>query len=60
MHNISINVRLFFQGTLLSHIALFRWLRPTTYLASKVFMPLAQIAFFTFLVQARSIAFEIV
>ncbi|MGD9093412.1 MAG: ABC transporter permease [Anaerolineales bacterium] len=49
MNNIVINTRLFFQGTLLSYIALFRWLRPTTYMASKIFMPLAQILFFTFL-----------
>ncbi len=44
-----LNVRLFFQGALLSYVALFRWLRPTTYLASKIVMPLAQILFFTFL-----------
>ncbi len=43
------NLRLFFQGALLSYIALFRWLRPATYLASKVVMPLNQILFFTFL-----------
>ena len=43
------NVNLFLQGALLSYIALFRWLRPTTYMASKVFMPLAQLVFFTFL-----------
>jgi ABC-2 type transport system permease protein len=43
------NLRLFFEGALLSYVALFRWLRPATYLASKVFMPLAQILFFTFL-----------
>jgi ABC-2 type transport system permease protein len=43
------NIRLFFQGALLSYVALFRWLRPTTYLASKVIMPLNQILFFTFL-----------
>jgi ABC-2 type transport system permease protein len=43
------NLNLFFQGALLSYIALFRWLRPTTYMASKVLMPLFQMAFFTFL-----------
>lgn len=43
------NARLFLQGALLSYVALFRWLRPTTYLASKVVMPLNQILFFTFL-----------
>jgi ABC-2 type transport system permease protein len=49
MHTIGLNIRLFFQGALLSYVALFRWLRPTTYLASKVVMPLNQILFFTFL-----------
>jgi ABC-2 type transport system permease protein len=43
------SLRLFLQGALLSYIALFRWLRPATYLASKVVMPLNQILFFTFL-----------
>lgn len=42
-----LNVRLFMQGALLSYIALFAWLRPMTYMASKVVMPLAQILFFT-------------
>lgn len=49
MKTLWLNVRLFFQGALLSYVALFRWLRPTTYLASKIVMPLAQILFFTFL-----------
>lgn len=49
MKTITNNLRLFWQGTILSYIALFRWLRPITYLASKVVMPLAQILFFTFL-----------
>ncbi len=40
---------LFWQGTLLSYIAMFRWLRPVTYLASKIVMPLAQMFFFVFL-----------
>jgi ABC-2 type transport system permease protein len=44
-----LNARLFLQGALLSYVALFRWLRPATYLASKVIMPLNQILFFTFL-----------
>jgi ABC-2 type transport system permease protein len=43
------NFRLFFQGALLSYVALFRWLRPITYLASKVIMPLNQLLFFTLL-----------
>lgn len=49
MRTFWLNIRLFFQGALLSYVALFRWLRPTTYLASKIVMPLAQILFFTFL-----------
>lgn len=49
MRKLTSNLRLFWQGALLSYIALFRWLRPTTYLASKVLMPLAQIMFFVFL-----------
>ncbi len=49
MKTITNNLRLFWQGTLLSYIALFAWLRPVTYMASKILMPLAQILFFTFL-----------
>jgi len=49
MRTIVNNLRLFWQGTLLSYIALFAWLRPVTYLASKIVMPLAQMLFFTFL-----------
>jgi ABC-2 type transport system permease protein len=41
---------LFWQGTLLSYIALFHWLRPAQYAASKIIMPLAQMFFFVFLV----------
>jgi len=43
------NVRLFLEGALLSYIALFRWLSPMTYLASKVVMPLSSMLFFVFL-----------
>ncbi len=49
MHTIKVNLRLFWQGALLSYVALFHWLQPTTYLASKIFMPLSQILFFTLL-----------
>jgi ABC-2 type transport system permease protein len=49
MRKLTVNLRLFWQGTLLSYIALFAWLRPVTYAASKIVMPLAQILFFTFL-----------
>lgn len=43
------NIRLFWQGALLSYIAMFAWLQPTVYLASKILLPLAQILFFSFL-----------
>ncbi len=49
MKSLIANLRIFWQGTLLSYIALFHWLNPPTYLASKILMPLAQILFFTFL-----------
>jgi ABC-2 type transport system permease protein len=49
MKTFSKNLRLFWQGTLLSYKALFAWLRPVTYMASKIFMPLAQMFFFVFL-----------
>jgi len=49
MHTLAVNLRLFWEGTLLSYKALFFWLRPLTYLASKIVGPLAQILFFTFL-----------
>ena len=49
MRTIANNLRLFWQGTLLSYIALFHWLQPLTYAASKIVMPLAQILFFTLL-----------
>lgn len=46
---IAINVRLFWDGAVLSYIALFRWLRPSTYIASKVFGPLVYMLFFVLL-----------
>jgi ABC-2 type transport system permease protein len=49
MNTLSKNLILFWQGTLLSYRALFAWLRPVTYMASKIFMPLAQMFFFVFL-----------
>jgi len=49
LRKLLVNLRIFWQGTLLSYIGMFHWLRPTTYLASKILMPLAQILFFTFL-----------
>ena len=49
MKSLTANLRLFWQGTILSYVALFAWLRPTTYAASKIIMPLTQMLFFTFL-----------
>lgn len=49
MRTLSRNLRLFWQGTLLSYVALFHWLRPIQYLTSKLLMPLAQMFFFVFL-----------
>lgn len=45
----SLNLRLFWQGASLSYVALFHWLTPINYLASKIVMPLAQMIFFVFL-----------
>jgi ABC-2 type transport system permease protein len=49
MRTLSNNLRLFWQGALLSYIALFHWMRPIQYLASKIIMPLAEIFFFVYL-----------
>jgi len=49
MKTLTSNLRLFWQGTLLSYVALFTWLRPITYTASKIVSPLMQMLFFTFL-----------
>lgn len=49
MHKIVNNLRIFWQSSVLSYIALFRWLSPQTYLASKIAMPLWQMLFFTFI-----------
>jgi ABC-2 type transport system permease protein len=49
MRKLRNNLRLFFEGALLSYIALFRWLRPMTYIASKVVSPLSYMLFFVFL-----------
>jgi ABC-2 type transport system permease protein len=49
MKTVRKNFILFWQGTLLSYRALFAWLRPVTYMASKILMPLAQMFFFVFL-----------
>lgn len=49
MHTLSNNLRLFWQGAILSYIALFHWMRPIQYMASKILMPLAQMFFFVYL-----------
>ncbi len=42
-------LRLFWDGAMLSYVALFHWLQPINYAASKILMPLAQMLFFVFL-----------
>ena len=49
MKTLTSNLRIFWQGTILSFMALFGWLRPVTYVASKIVSPLMQMFFFTFL-----------
>lgn len=49
MRTLSNNLRLFWQGALLSYIALFHWMRPIQYMASKIVSPLSQIFFFVYL-----------
>ncbi len=49
MRTLTNNLRLFWQGAMLSYVALFHWFRPAQYLASKIFMPLAQMFFFVYL-----------
>lgn len=49
LRRLVLDLRLFWQGAVLSYIALFRWMQPSTYLASKVLMPLSQILFFSLL-----------
>jgi ABC-2 type transport system permease protein len=49
MRTLSLNLRLFFMGALLSYKALFRWLRPAQYLATKIWNPLMYITFFVLL-----------
>lgn len=49
MQRIWTDIELFWQGAVLSYRALFAWLRPVTFIASMVIMPLGQIMFFTLL-----------
>ena len=48
-YRLLVNMRLFMRGAYLSYVALFHWLQPATYLASKIVMPIAQMLFFVFL-----------
>jgi ABC-2 type transport system permease protein len=49
MKRLVVNFRLFWQGAVLAYVALFHWLRPIQYAASKIVMPLAQMFFFVYL-----------
>jgi ABC-2 type transport system permease protein len=49
MKTFTSNLRLFWQGALLSYVALFHWMRPAQYVASKILSPLSQIYFFVYL-----------
>jgi len=49
MKTLTNNLRLFWQGAILSYVALFHWMRPIQYAASKILMPLAQMFFFVYL-----------
>lgn len=49
MKKIVNNFRLFWQGAILGYVALFHWMRPVQYVASKIIMPLAQMFFFVYL-----------
>lgn len=49
MKKIANGFRLFWQGAILAYVALFHWLRPIQYAASKIIMPLAQMFFFVYL-----------
>jgi ABC-2 type transport system permease protein len=49
MHTLKVNLQLFWQGAVLSYRALFQWLTPAVYLASKIVSPFSQMIFFTLL-----------
>lgn len=49
MKTLKLKLHLFWQGALLSYIALFHWLRPGQYLATKVWGPLTYMIFFVLL-----------
>lgn len=49
MNRFRLGLDTFWQGAVLSYIALFHWLRPSQYLATKVWGPLTYMVFFTLL-----------
>ncbi|MEW5873073.1 MAG: ABC transporter permease [Chloroflexota bacterium] len=49
MKKLALNVRLFWEGAVLTYLGLFHWLRPSQYLATKVWGPLVYMLFFVFL-----------
>ncbi len=49
MRTLTNNLRLFWQGAMLSYVALFHWMRPIQYMASKIVSPLATMFFFVYL-----------
>jgi ABC-2 type transport system permease protein len=49
MKQLKLNLQLFWQGAVLSYIALFHWLRPGQYFATKVWGPLTYMVFFVLL-----------
>lgn len=49
MHQLIVNLKLYWLGAVLSYRALFAWLSPSTFLASMIIFPLGQIMFFTLL-----------
>lgn len=49
LSKLALNIRIFFDGAVLSYRALFRWLRPSTYIASKILAPLTVMIFFVFI-----------
>jgi ABC-2 type transport system permease protein len=49
MRRLIASLRIFLSGAWLAYIALFSWTQPTSYLASKIVMPLSYMLFFTYL-----------
>jgi ABC-2 type transport system permease protein len=62
--SLGLSLRLFLESAWLSYLGLFAWLRPATYLASKIIMPLAQILFFSligmFASGSRNVSFYVI